>query len=67
MVFTYIRKLRRLNAYLQLTDIHSILLDGLCEKGHSLEASKLSRSMLERRIQLQAPYANKIVEHMKKS
>ncbi|XP_044489042.1 pentatricopeptide repeat-containing protein At5g47360 [Mangifera indica] len=49
------------------SDIHSILLDGLCKEGHSQEALKLSRSMLERRIRLQAPYADKIIEYLKKS
>ncbi|KAJ0047703.1 hypothetical protein Pint_16907 [Pistacia integerrima] len=49
------------------SDIHSILLDGLCQESHSLEASKLARFMLEKRIRLQAPYVDKIVKHLKKS
>ncbi|XP_031262866.1 pentatricopeptide repeat-containing protein At5g47360-like isoform X1 [Pistacia vera] len=49
------------------SDIHSILLDGLCQESHSLEASKLARFMLEKRIRLQAPYVDKILKHLKKS
>ncbi|KAK2997169.1 hypothetical protein RJ639_025632 [Escallonia herrerae] len=49
------------------TDIYSILLAGLCQEKHSAEAAKLARIMLERRIQLKAPYVDNIVEHLKNS
>lgn len=49
------------------SDIHSVLLLGLCEKNHSVEAAKLARFMLKKRIWLQGPYVDKIVEHLKKS
>ncbi|GLT91102.1 hypothetical protein SLE2022_090090 [Rubroshorea leprosula] len=48
------------------SDIYSILLVGLCQKGHSVEAEKLARLMVERGIQLKAPYTNRIVENLKK-
>jgi pentatricopeptide repeat protein len=46
-------------------DIYSILLAGLCQQGHSAEAARLARSMLEKRIPLRAPHVEKIVEHLK--
>ncbi|KAK6262855.1 hypothetical protein QUC31_008671 [Theobroma cacao] len=46
-------------------DIYSILLVGLCRQSHSVEAAKLARSMLEKRIRLKAPYVDKIIEHLK--
>lgn len=49
------------------SDIHSVLLLGLCRKNHSVEAAKLARFMLKKRIWLQGPYVDKIVEHLKKS
>ncbi|KAJ4704944.1 Pentatricopeptide repeat [Melia azedarach] len=48
------------------SDIYSILLLGLCQESHSVEAVKLARFMLEKGIRLQAPYVGKIVEHLKK-
>ncbi|KAJ4823907.1 hypothetical protein Tsubulata_050759 [Turnera subulata] len=41
------------------SDIYSILLGGLCQEGHSVEAAKLARIMFEKRICLQGQYANK--------
>lgn len=49
------------------SDIYSILLVGLCKRNHSVEAAKLARSMLEKRIRLKAPYIDIIVEHLKNS
>lgn len=48
------------------SDIYSILLVGLCQQNHSVEAAKLARSMLEKRIHLKARYVENIVEHLKK-
>ncbi|MBA0851867.1 hypothetical protein Goshw_027873, partial [Gossypium schwendimanii] len=42
------------------TDIYSILLVGLCRQSHSVEAVKLARLMLRRRIRLEAPYVDEI-------
>ena len=49
------------------SDIYSILLVGLCQQSHSVEAAKLARSMLEKRILLKAPYVDRIVEYLKNS
>ncbi|KAJ4848272.1 hypothetical protein Tsubulata_040911 [Turnera subulata] len=47
------------------SDIYSILLGGLCEEGHSVEAEKLARIMLEKRICLQGQYADIIVASLR--
>ncbi|KAH1113615.1 hypothetical protein J1N35_006993 [Gossypium stocksii] len=49
------------------TDIYSILLVGLCRQSHSVEAVKLARLMLRKRIRLEAPYVDEIIEHLKNS
>ncbi|GLT49141.1 hypothetical protein SLA2020_227190 [Shorea laevis] len=49
------------------SDIFSILLAGLCQQGHLVESEKLARLMLEKGIWLKVPYANRIVENLKKS
>ncbi|KAL7167187.1 hypothetical protein ACSBR2_037792 [Camellia fascicularis] len=46
-------------------DIYSILLAGLCKESHLVEAAELARLMVERKIQLKAPYVDNIVEHLK--
>ncbi|KAL2458746.1 Pentatricopeptide repeat-containing protein [Forsythia ovata] len=47
------------------SDICSIMLAGLCEKSHLVEAAKLATLMVERRIQLKSPYVQNIVEYLK--
>ncbi|MBA0824484.1 hypothetical protein Goarm_021154, partial [Gossypium armourianum] len=42
------------------TDIYSILLVGLCRQSHAVEAVKLARLMLRKRIRLEAPYVDEI-------
>ncbi|OVA03820.1 Pentatricopeptide repeat [Macleaya cordata] len=49
------------------SDIHSILLVGLCQKGQVVEAAKLVGVMFDRRIQLKAPYVDEIIEFLKRS
>ncbi|KAK4843507.1 hypothetical protein QYF36_008962 [Acer negundo] len=49
------------------SDIHSMLLVGLCQESHSAEAAKLAGFMLGKRIRLKASSFDKIVEHLKKS
>ncbi|TYJ47132.1 hypothetical protein E1A91_A02G166600v1 [Gossypium mustelinum] len=49
------------------TDIYSILLVGLCRQSHSVETVKLARLMLRKRICLEAPYVDEIIEHLKNS
>ncbi|MBA0856191.1 hypothetical protein Goshw_024503 [Gossypium schwendimanii] len=44
------------------TKIYSILLVGLCQQSHSVEATKLARLMLRKRIRLKAPYDEIIME-----
>ncbi|MBA0765839.1 hypothetical protein Gotri_014960 [Gossypium trilobum] len=44
------------------TEIYSILLVGLCQQSHSVEATKLARLMLRKRIRLEAPYDEIIME-----
>ncbi|PON43142.1 Pentatricopeptide repeat [Parasponia andersonii] len=49
------------------SDIYSLLLLGLCEQSHSVEAKTLARLMLKKRIRLKAPYSDSIGEILKKS
>ncbi|XAR59648.1 hypothetical protein NMG60_11015562 [Bertholletia excelsa] len=49
------------------TDIYSILLAGLCNESHLVEAANLARVMIERRIQLKTPYVEYIIKHLKNS
>ncbi|KAL5570015.1 hypothetical protein UlMin_026590 [Ulmus minor] len=49
------------------SDIYSILLVGLCQQGHSMEAAKLVRFMLKKGIRLEAAYVEGMVEILKKS
>lgn len=49
------------------SEIYSIILAGLCEKSHLVEAAKLANLMVERRIQLKPPYFQNIVEYLEKS
>ncbi|PPD69638.1 hypothetical protein GOBAR_DD33477 [Gossypium barbadense] len=44
------------------TEIYSILLVGLCQQNHSVEATKLARLMLRKRVRLEAPYDEIIME-----
>ncbi|XP_065857561.1 pentatricopeptide repeat-containing protein At5g47360 [Euphorbia lathyris] len=48
------------------SDICSILLAGLCQEGNSVEAVKLARSMLQKKISIKHPYVNKVLHHLKK-
>lgn len=47
------------------SEIYSIILAGLCEKSHLVEAAKLANLMVERRIKLEPPYVQNIVEYLK--
>ncbi|KAF3447422.1 hypothetical protein FNV43_RR12608 [Rhamnella rubrinervis] len=47
------------------SDIYSIILVGLCEQKHSLEALKLARLMLKKGIRPKAPYIDSIIKNMK--
>ncbi|XP_062099408.1 pentatricopeptide repeat-containing protein At5g47360 [Humulus lupulus] len=49
------------------SDLYSLLLVGLCEKNHLVEAVKLARLMLMKKIKLKSPYIDNIVEILKKS
>ncbi|XP_077231190.1 pentatricopeptide repeat-containing protein At5g47360-like [Tasmannia lanceolata] len=49
------------------SDVYSVLLAGLCEQDHLVEAATLIDVMVERGIRLRAPYVNRIVEHLKKT
>lgn len=49
------------------SDIYSILLVGLCKRSHLVEATKVARIMLEKVVQLKAPYVEDLVEHLKNS
>nr|POE62026.1 pentatricopeptide repeat-containing protein [Quercus suber] len=48
------------------SDLYSILLVGLCQQSHSMEAAKLARLMLKKGIRLKASYFDSIVGHLKK-
>ncbi|XP_027182668.1 pentatricopeptide repeat-containing protein At5g47360-like [Coffea eugenioides] len=48
-------------------DIYSILLAGLCQEKKLVEAAKLGKLMVERGVQLQAPYVDDVVKHLKNS
>ncbi|KAI3812907.1 hypothetical protein L1987_17620 [Smallanthus sonchifolius] len=47
--------------------IYSIMMDGLCTESHLLEASKLAKWMVQKSIQLKAPYVQNVVEYLKKA
>ncbi|CAL1382759.1 unnamed protein product [Linum trigynum] len=47
-------------------DIYSILLLGLCQQGHIVQAAKLARSMLGKNVRPQSTYVDEIVKHVKK-
>ncbi|KAI5335669.1 PREDICTED: pentatricopeptide repeat-containing [Prunus dulcis] len=49
------------------SDTYSILLMGLCEQRHLVEAAKLARLMLNKEIKLKAPYVDSIAEILRKS
>ena len=47
-------------------DLYSILLVGLCQQSHLVEAAKPARLMLKKGIRLKASYFDSIVEHLDK-
>ncbi|GMH29850.1 hypothetical protein Nepgr_031693 [Nepenthes gracilis] len=47
------------------SDMYSILLVGLSQQHHLVEATKLASLMVERRIQIKAEYVRDIIEHIK--
>ncbi|KAH0987514.1 hypothetical protein GBA52_014691 [Prunus armeniaca] len=49
------------------SDTYAILLVGLCEQRHLVEAAKLARLVLKKGIKLKAPYVDSIAEILKKS
>ncbi|XP_062029954.1 pentatricopeptide repeat-containing protein At5g47360 [Rosa rugosa] len=49
------------------SDTYSILLVGLCQQRHLMEAAKLARVMLSKGIKLKAPYVDIIAEVLMKS
>ncbi|KAL0737321.1 hypothetical protein Bca4012_013531 [Brassica carinata] len=49
------------------TDVHSVLLLGLCEQGRSWEAAKLAKSMLDKKMRLKVSQVEKIVGALKKT
>ncbi|GAB4858078.1 hypothetical protein Ancab_015980 [Ancistrocladus abbreviatus] len=49
------------------SDLYSILLLGLCQQRHLIEASKLAGFMVERRIQIKLLYVDDIIEQLKGS
>lgn len=49
------------------SDIHSVLLLGLCEHGLSWEAAKLAKSMLDKKMRLNVSHIEKIIKALKKT
>lgn len=49
------------------SDIYSILLVGLYQQNHYVEATKFAKLMLERRVSLKAPYVDKLFGHLGQS
>ncbi|VVB08240.1 unnamed protein product [Arabis nemorensis] len=49
------------------SDIHSVLLLGLCEHGRSWEAAKLAKSMLDKKMRLNVSHVEKIIKALKKT
>ncbi|KAM0059968.1 putative tetratricopeptide-like helical domain superfamily [Helianthus debilis subsp. tardiflorus] len=47
------------------SEIYSMMMDGLCTGSHLLEASKLAKMMVQKRVQLKAPYVQNVVEYLK--
>jgi len=48
------------------SDLYSVLLVGLCQQSHLVEAARLARLMLKKGIRLKASYVDSMVEHLKK-
>ncbi|KAJ0431261.1 putative tetratricopeptide-like helical domain superfamily [Helianthus annuus] len=46
------------------SEIYSMMMDGLCTGSHLLEASKLAKMMVQKRVQLKAPYVRNVVEYL---
>ncbi|KAL6578253.1 hypothetical protein OROMI_010581 [Orobanche minor] len=46
------------------SEIYSILLNGLCEENHFIEAAKLVHVMVERKIRIKSSRAEKIIKHL---
>lgn len=58
-------EIEKMDLYVSIdSDIYSILLAGLCERNHSVEAASLRRLMVKRGIQLKNPYEEKIIEFL---
>ncbi|KFK31385.1 hypothetical protein AALP_AA6G105100 [Arabis alpina] len=49
------------------SNIHSVILLGLCEHGHSWEAAKLAKSMLDKKMRLNVSHIGNIIEALKKT
>ncbi|KAI3459942.1 hypothetical protein Pfo_016605 [Paulownia fortunei] len=49
------------------SDIYSILLAGLCQENHFVEAARLVNIMVEGRIHLKPPHAENIIKHLNTS
>jgi len=49
------------------SDIHAVLLLGLCQQGNSWEAAKLAKSMLDKKMRLKVSHVEKIIEALKKT
>lgn len=56
------------NGYLSSidSDIYSLLLVGLCEHDHPMDAEKLARLMLKKGIRLKPHYADHVIKHLNK-
>ncbi|KAL1213995.1 Pentatricopeptide repeat-containing protein [Cardamine amara subsp. amara] len=49
------------------SEIHTVLLLGLCQHGCSWEAAKLAKSMLDKKMRLKFSHVEKIIEALKKT
>ncbi|XP_050151988.1 pentatricopeptide repeat-containing protein At5g47360-like [Malus sylvestris] len=49
------------------SDVYPVLLMGLCQQMHLVDAAKLAKTMLKKGFELKAPYVDNIAEILKKS
>ncbi|KAL5726155.1 hypothetical protein ACHQM5_009223 [Ranunculus cassubicifolius] len=66
--FQYYVEIEKANCSVSIdSDIYSILLEGLCQQGHLVEAARLIDLMIERKIKLKTPFAGTLVRVLENS
>ncbi|KAK3428976.1 hypothetical protein EUGRSUZ_E00397 [Eucalyptus grandis] len=65
--FQFFDEIEKMGCLLSIdSDVYSVLLHWLCLHNHMIEATKVTRTMLDKGVRLQALYADDIVKHLQK-